>query len=100
MGSIHRKSLVSEGVPGAGLEPARLLRAAAFKAAVSAVPPPGRGFWTVLHRIGCHPPGKKPDGWNGPVLPGACRYRLGRHGIGQRRSDVRELLARLVQLTQ
>src|SRR5918911_4807360 len=35
----HKRSV--RRVPGAGLEPARLA-AAAFKAAVSAVPPPGR----------------------------------------------------------
>src|SRR4051812_29340058 len=42
-------------VPGAGLEPARLYEAAAFKAAVSAVPPPGRD-------VDVHPPY--------PVTPG------------------------------
>ena len=36
-------------MPGAGLEPARLFGAAAFKAAVSAIPPPGPGA-NVIHR--------------------------------------------------
>jgi hypothetical protein len=42
---LNQRSMISVRmlrVPGAGLEPARLFEAAAFKAAVSAIPPPGR----------------------------------------------------------